>query len=147
MKIYIGADHRGFSLKEKLKPYLEKNGYDVFDMGAAELNEKDDYPDFAKKVSENVVKDKESMGILLCGSGAGVTIAANRTRGIRAVLAHDTKILRAARADDDVNILCLGADFLSEDEAKKIIETFLKTPFGGKERHRKRIRKLDKLAS
>ena len=129
MNIYIGADHRGYSLKASLKKFLEKNGHDIFDVGNLRFDPKDDYPDFAKKVAKKVAQDKNSKGIVMCASGAGVCIVANRVRGIRAVLAHDILLARSSRKDDDTNVLCIGSDFVRFTQAKKIISAWLNTPF------------------
>lgn len=143
MNVYIGADHRGFEMKEALKGYLEGEGYSVIDMGAMEKNADDDYPDAAKAVAQRVAGEPESRGILLCGSGAGVDVAANKIKGVRATLIHQAPLARAARADDDINILALGADHIGLEQAKEVVTAFLETPFSGEERHRRR---LDKIA-
>lgn len=142
MRIYIGADHRGFELKEELKDFL-MNQYEVEDMGNLKFDSNDDYPDFARRVAEKVRTDRESRGILICGSGAGVDIAANKFDGIRAVLAGSEKEIRSAREDDDVNVLALAADFTQEEDAQDIVKTFLETEFKNEEKHQRR---LDKIA-
>jgi len=144
MQIFIGADHGGFLLKTKLFMWLRENGYLVEDCGANELNESDDYPDFAFKVAENVATDKNSRGILLCRSGAGMAIAANKVKGIRAVDAYDTKSARHSVEHNDANVISLAADWLGEDEVKRIIEVFLKARFSGAERHVRRLKKIEK---
>lgn len=146
MIIYIGSDHRGYSLKLKLIEFLQNKGFKVVDKGNSQYESKDDYPDLAKKVAYAVVKNKNSRGITICGSGAGVCIAANRITGVRAVETHDPGIAKASRRDDDTNILCLGADFISLDDAKKVVLSWLKTRFIRSNRHVRRIRKLDKIA-
>ncbi|MGB9608759.1 MAG: RpiB/LacA/LacB family sugar-phosphate isomerase, partial [Minisyncoccia bacterium] len=136
MVIYLGADHRGFELKEKIKIWLKEKGYEIFDCGAEKLNPEDDYPDFAKKVALNVSKNLDySRGILICGSGVGVCVTANRFKKIRAGLAINPDQIFEARAHDDINILCLAADFTDEETAKKMIITFLVTSFDRKEHH------------
>lgn len=125
--------------------FLKSRGYNAVDLGNSKYDPHDDYPDFAQKAGEEMKKNKSSRAILFCGSGAGVCIGANRLRGMRAVLAHDARIIQAARRDDDANIVCLGADFISENEAKKIILAFLKTSFSGAKRHKRRILKLEKI--
>ena len=144
MKIYIGADHRGFYLKEMLKKFLKKLGHEVFDIGNLRYDEKDDYPDFGKKVAMQVVRNHASRGIVICGSGAGVCIAANRIRKARAVLTHDIRIARLSRKDDDTNILCLGTDFLEPTQAKKIVQEWLLASFEKIPKRVRRIRKLDR---
>ena len=143
MKIYIGADHRGFEMKEELKKFLAEKGYEVEDVGAFKYDKDDDYPDFAEAVAEKVSKDDSARGILLCGSGTGMDAAANKVRGVRATLAFSKEITRAARNDDDVNVISLPADFLKSEEAEEIAEIFLKTPFEAVER---RVRRLQKIA-
>ena len=144
MKIYIGADHRGFELKEELKKFLIEKEYEVEDLGAFEYDQNDDYPDFARQVAERVAGDPEhSRGVLLCGSGTGMDAAANKVRGVRATIAFSKEITRAARNDDDVNVISLPADFLKSQEAEEIAEIFLKTPFEAAER---RVRRLQKIA-
>jgi ribose 5-phosphate isomerase B len=146
MNIFIGADHRGFAMKEGLAVWLSEQGHDVHDVGALEMNEGDDYPDYAKLVADEVTKNlEESRGILLCGSGVGVAIAANKVTGVRAGNIHDVEIAKAARNDDDINVLALGADYLQLDDAKAIIATFLQTPFSGIDRHQHRIEKIKKM--
>lgn len=142
--IYLGADHRGFELKEKLKPFLRDLGFDYQDLGASIYNKEDDYPDFAKLVGEKVAADLGSKGILICGSGIGIAIAANKIKGVRAGTALKSEQAAAAVNDEDLNILALSADFLNEDEAKKIVKTFLETKFSGEERHKRRIEKIEK---
>lgn len=143
MNIYLGADHRGFDLKEKLKPWLISAGHTVHDVGAAELTPDDDYPDFAIAVAQAVQQGTKARGIVLCGSGIGMAVAANKVPGVRATIAHDTELARSARADDNTNVLALGADFVDEGRAKEVITTWLTTDFSGDERH---IRRLDKIA-
>lgn len=143
MKIVIGADHRGFALKEDLKMYLQALNYSVVDVGAKHLDPTDDYPDFAYPAAMLVATADAERGILICGSGAGVTIAANKVAGIRAVEAHSVEHIVTARNDDDANILALSADETDSDTAREIAEAFLNTPFSGDERHQRR---LDEIA-
>jgi len=148
MTIYLGADHRGFKLKEKIKKWLEGWGYQYKDLGAFALNPKDDYPDFiflvAKKVSQNPKIDK---GIVLGASGQGEAIAANKFKEVRAAVYYGgpEKIITLARQHNDSNILSLGASFLSEKKAKEIIKLWLKTKFNGEKRHQRRINKIKKI--
>ena len=119
--IYIGADHRGYKLKEALKIYLQELGYDFEDLGNKELNPDDDYPDFALAVAKKVSEDLENnRGILICGSGVGVDIVANKIKGIRSALCFDVKQAQMSRNDDNTNVLSLPADYISEDLAKKL---------------------------
>lgn len=148
MKIYIGADHNGFALKNSLSSYLQANGYDVSDEGGDTLDPKDDYPQFAARVvtAMKVSDDKQPRGILLCGSGQGICIAANRYKGIRASVCTDAEEVIAGRNDDDTNVLCLPARLLRTGEAERLVELWLKTPFAGAARFKRRIRELDELA-
>jgi ribose 5-phosphate isomerase B len=142
MDIYIGADHRGFELKKLLTDWLKKD-HKIFDMGNIVYNPKDDYPDFSIKVANAVAKDKKSKGILICGSGVGVCIAANRFKNIRAFNTSDKKIIKQSREDDDTNVLCLSGDYLNLDEAKELITLWLETPFLKKDHFVRRIKKID----
>ena len=146
MIIYIGADHRGFEHKEAIKKYLAGIGYTVVDFSGENYDETDDYPDFASKVAEKVSKDpNNSRGILICGSGAGVDIVANKFSRIRSSLVSSTGQAIDVRKDDDANILSLSANYTSLDDSKKIISLWIKTKFSGEERHKRRIRKIEEL--
>ena len=144
MLIYIGSDHRGFTLKESLKNYLKESGYEMVDVGNSVYDQADDYPDFGKKVAEEVSLNPEnSRGVLLCGSGAGMDIVANRVKNVRSVLASNPEQAADSRTDDNTNVLSLAADFLTENEARKILTVWLQTDFSGEERHRRRLNKID----
>jgi ribose 5-phosphate isomerase B len=145
MKIFIGADHNGFELKEKLEQYLRAAGHEVVDKGDESLNKDDDFPMYAAKVSSEVLATDGSLGILLCGSGQGVCMAANRHKGIRASLVWDNDEAKSSRNDDDANILCLPARKLDYEKAKDLVDTWLRTPFAGAERFKRRIKQLDDL--
>jgi ribose 5-phosphate isomerase B len=147
MKPYLAADHRGWELKNKLKDWLAAEGHQVTDLGAAEYIENDDYPDYAAALAKAVIGEPEARGIAVCGSGVGVAVAANKIPGIRAALIHDPQIAVAARQDDDINVLALGADFLTLDAVQEVIQAWLTTPFSGEERHRRRIDKIKRLES
>lgn len=144
MKIYIGSDHAGFELKEKLKKYLESLSIEVIDKGAFSLDVNDDYPDFIVPVAEAVVKDTESLGVILGGSGEGEQISANKVEGIRAVEYYggNLEIVKLSREHNNANILSLGARFVNEDEAKEAVKLFIDTPFSNEERHIRRINKV-----
>jgi ribose 5-phosphate isomerase B len=154
--IHIGSDHAGYELKEALKLFLEKKGYQVIDHGADEYDEDDDYPDFIFPVAQNVALDTDSKGIILGGSGQGEAIAANRIKGIRAVVFNGQyqpvdgrevpEEIIISRQHNDANILSLGARFLSEEEAKEAVDLWLETDFSGEERHLRRIKKLDQIS-
>lgn len=146
MKIYLGADHGGFKLKEEIKNWLTEWHFEYEDMGAQKFDSEDDYPDFAWPVGVKVGSEAEAFGILACRSGQGECIVANKAKGARAALAWNERLAHAARNDDDANILCLAADYTSLDETKKIVQTFLTTPFDGKEeRFVRRINKVKKI--
>lgn len=148
MKIYLGSDHAGFELKEKIKRWLVSSlkfkESEIVDFGALTLDPKDDYPDFCRPVAEAVSKDPESRGIILGGSGQGEAMVANRTPGARAAVYYgcSTSIIELSRQHNNANILSLGARFLSEEEAIKAIKIWLDTPFSDEERHRRRIAKF-----
>ena len=141
-KIFLGADHAGFEAKEKLKKYFDKKGIEYEDLGNKKYEKEDDYPDFAFKVAEKVSKDKSSKGILICGTGAGMAIAANKVNGIRAVEAYNAYSSEMSRKHNDSNILCLGARTLFFWRIKRIINIWLKTDFSKEERHKRRINKI-----
>lgn len=146
MLIYIGADHRGFQLKEILKNQLAQWGYEASDVGNSQLDENDDYPDFAEKVGNAISQEPFSRkGILICGSGVGVDIVANKFKRVRSSLVFSADQAFAARNDDDANILCLPADFLSQEEAVKILSTWLQTPFSEDVQHRRRLAKISDI--
>ncbi|MEK7151636.1 MAG: RpiB/LacA/LacB family sugar-phosphate isomerase [Patescibacteria group bacterium] len=143
--IYIGADHRGYELKEKIKQWLDALGCEYEDLGAFEYNKDDDYPDFAELVAEKVSSNPESRGILICGSGVGVAIVANKIIGIRAGTATNAEQVKASINDEDLNVLALSADYTDENMAKEIVKTFLENKFSGAERHVRRINKIKEL--
>jgi ribose 5-phosphate isomerase B len=146
MIIYLGADHRGFALKEKLKAVLSDDAYTVTDLGAASYDKNDDYPDFAKAVGDAVAKNPSvDRGILICGSGFGVDIAANKCREIRAALPASPDHIYVGRHDDDVNVLALAADFMDEETVLKIVKVFLSTPFVRDERYLRRLGKISEI--
>ncbi len=143
-KIYLGADHAGFALKEKLKRWLDRKNIPYEDCGALILAPHDDYPDYAAKVARKVVQSK-AKGILICGSGQGVCIVANKIKGIRAALAEHIKDAYLARKDDDCNIICLQGRGTGADKAQKIVHTFLETKFSAFSRFKRRVNKVKKL--
>lgn len=146
MLIYIGADHRGFKLKESLKKFLQKKGDKVIDCGNEKYDESDDYPDFAAEVAEKVSENPAvNRGIVLCGSGEGAEIVANKFKGVRAGLVDSKEQAYASRNDDDTNVLALAADYLKEKQAKEILNVWLTTPFSEAERHKRRIGKINSL--
>ena len=142
--IYLGADHRGYKLKEQIKKYLKDKGERIEDLGT-DSEAPVDYPIIAEKVARKVAKDEDGRGVLMCGSGAGVAIVANKVGGVRATEGWNKQVTQAARNDDDVNVLCLSADALALDEAKELIDVFLHTPFAGEERHRRRLKEIREI--
>lgn len=144
--IYIGADHGGYNLKEKIKKFLDEWGYDVRDVGNKEYDKDDDYVDFALILAENVTREK-TKGILICRSGGGMCMAANKVRGIRAVSCGTEKQAVMGREDNNANVLCLSADLISEEENEKIVKVFLETVFSSEERHIRRINKISDYES
>ncbi len=141
MKIAIGADHGGYTLKTTLVEHLRLLGHDVADMGT-DSTEPVDYPDIARRVAERLVLGRAERGILLCGSGVGAGIAANKIAGIRAAVCHDAFSARQGVEDDDMNLLCLGARVIGAELAKDLADVFLKARFSGAERHVRRLNKV-----
>jgi ribose 5-phosphate isomerase B len=140
MKVAIACDHRGFEGKRRLLPVIKRMGHDVEDCGCDGTGSVD-YPDYAIPVARQVAANQVDVGILLDGSGIGMSIVANKVPGVRAALAHDELTARRAREHNHCNVLCLGTDLLSEDQIKKIVEIFLTTPFGDG-RHTRRVEKV-----
>lgn len=147
MKIFVGTDHNGYPHKDRIVEYLKKAGYDVSLENMGPLNPDDDYPVFAKKVVLDMQSsgDKEPRGILVCGSGQGMCMAANRYKGIRAALGYDFESIRSARNDDDANVLCMSVHTLQQSDAMNLIDTFLKTPFAAATRFSRRIQEMDEV--
>ena len=143
MKIYIGADYRGFEKKQELLRFLAQTNYDVEDMGAYEVRDGDDFNDPAVAVAKAVRDDIGSMGVLICDSAHGMTIQANRFKGIRAAHCATPESAKLAREHDDANVLCLSAHALSDDTMKNIVSVFLETNFENLERRVRRINRLD----
>lgn len=148
MKIYIGADHNGVTMKQALTEELVRAGYAVVDVDG-EHNPEDDFPQFAGNVVRAIKAsdDKEPLGILICGSGQGMCMAANRHKGIRASLCWSVEEAKASRNDDDANVLCLPSRYMDVPQAVRIAEAWLATPFAGAPRFKRRIRELDELAA
>jgi ribose 5-phosphate isomerase B len=141
MQVYIGADHRGFRLKEILKENLREAGYQITDLGNDKYDETDDYTDIGISLAEKVVFEK-ALGILICASGVGVSVAANKVKGARAALCTNERQARLAREDDDANILCLAADIVGEETNENIAKAFLEAVFASEERFINRINKI-----
>lgn len=163
MKIYLAADHAGFTLKEKIKTFLVEKGYEIEDCGAYSFDQQDDYPDFISVAAKAVSLDSSAKAIIFGGSGQGEAIVANKYPNVRATVFYGPKlavgaiditgrnsedpyeILRLTREHNDANILSLAARFLTEEEAKKAVEIWSQTTFSNKERHRRRLEKISKI--
>jgi ribose 5-phosphate isomerase B len=140
MKIAVGSDHRGFEVKRRILSVLEKLGHEVVDVGP-QSTESVDYPDFAFLVADAVAQHKAERGILICGTGIGMCIAANKVRGIRAAPCHDSITAEMSRRHNDANVLCLSADLLGEELIERMVRIWLETPFEGG-RHSRRVDKI-----
>lgn len=142
--IFVGSDHAGFAAKEALKPYLEEKGLDVTDLGCFS-EEPCDYPDIAREVAEKVLEHQDARGLIICGSGIGVSIAANRFKTVRAVNANTEQLAEMGRKHNNANVLTMGARVIDVETMKKIVDKFLTTEFEGEERHERRVEKLSTL--
>ena len=142
MRIAIGADHGGFAMKNELAGQLKTSGYDVIDLGAHVYDAGDDYPDFARRVAEAIAHGEAEQGIVVCGSGVGASIAANKIRGVRAAVCHDTYSARQGVEHDDMNVLCLGARVVGVELARELVAAFVGARFSGEERHMRRLSKV-----
>ncbi len=143
--IYIASDHAGYRLKEELKNYLDDLGIKYQDLGPKEYNPDDDYPDFAFKIAQKVAKNPdEDRGILICSTGQGMMMAANKVKGIRAILSWNEVTAKTAKAHGNANILTLGGQVTPLEIAKKIVSTWLSTAFSREERHKRRLQKIEK---
>ncbi len=147
--IYISADHQGRGLKDDLLTFLKSQGVAFDEVGEEKYSAEDDYPDFAVSVSKEVLKDKDNLGILLCGSGQGMAIAANRFKGIRAGVCWSVSETILARSDDDINVLCLPVEMFEDGKDaeiwRAIVKAFLETEFKDAEKYSRRVDKLDQL--
>ncbi len=147
MRIAIGSDHAGFELKNVLARMLRAEGQEILEVTPPRLDPNDDYPDAAAAVGRAVIAGKAERGILICGSGVGAAVAANKIRGVRAGQCHDTYSARQGVEHDDINVLCLGARVIGEALAEELVRTFLRARFSGEERHVRRLRKTEALES
>ena len=143
MIIAVGTDHAGFVLKSTVAAAVRAAGHSVFDCGAFEVQPTDDYPDFAERVARAVLDDRAERGILLCGSGVGASVAANKFRGIRSAMCHDTFSARQGVEDDAMNVLTLGARIIGPSLAMELVGAFVRASFSGAERHRRRLEKVE----
>lgn len=144
MTIFIGADHRGFELKNKLIEYIQEKNIRVEDLGAFENKPEDDYPDFAQKVAKAVLQNpKEFLGIALCGSGNGIAVSANRFKGIYCGLAFDEAQVKHMRENDHINMLALPSDYIDFEKARRLVDIFLTTKSIQQEKYLRRLKKID----
>ncbi len=144
MRVALGSDHGGFRLKKIILQFLREKGYETLDLGAYSA-EPSDYPDFSRAVSEAILRGKAERGILICGSGVGASVAANKFPGIRAAVCHDSFSGRQGVEDDDMNVLCLGERIIGQELAKEIVLRFLAALFSGEERHVRRLEKVKEI--
>jgi ribose 5-phosphate isomerase B len=142
MRIAIGADHGGYPLNERVIEELRAAGNELIDFGTHVGSRPDDYPDYALKVGQSLQRDEADLGILICGSGVGASVAANKLNGVRAALCGDTYSAHQSREHDDCNVLCLGARVTGEELALEIVRAFVAARFTGEERHRRRLAKV-----
>ncbi len=145
MKIFIGADHRGYNLKEKVIKFLKQKKYDVADVGTHQKNKSCDYPQFSFRVAQGVAKNKNAYGILICMTGIGHSIAANRIPGVRAALCYNKKAAQLSREHNNSNVLIVGSKFVSQKEIFEIVEVWLRTSFE-KGRHLRRVNQIDRMS-
>lgn len=145
MRIAIGADHGGYPLNERVIEELRAAGHDVTDFGTHDGSTADDYPDYALKVGHAIQRDEADIGILICGSGVGASVAANKLKGVRAALCGDTYSGHQSREHDDCNVLCLGARVVGEELALEIVRAFFGARFSGEERHSRRLAKVAEI--
>lgn len=144
--LYLGADHRGYYLKEAIKEFLKSRKVEFEDLGNAQYDKDDDYPDYAELLAKEVLKnEKENKGILICGTGIGMSIVANKFKGIRAGLCLSGYLAKRAKEEDDINVLCLAADITDEKTSQTIIKEWLKTSFLSEKRHQRRLEKIKKV--
>ena len=143
-RVALAADHAGFELKERMAAFLKEAGFEVVDLGTSN-REPSDYPDFARAIGEALREGKAERGILICGSGVGACVAANKMKNIRAGLCHDTYSAHQGVEHDDINVLCLGSRVIGEELAKELVSAFLAARFTGEERHRRRLDKIKAL--
>lgn len=142
MKIAIASDHGGYELKNELKPIIQALGHEVSDLGAHGYEAADDYPDFARYLSQAIQHRHAERGVLICGSGVGACVAANKHKGVRAAICHDAYSARQGVEHDDMNVLCLGARIIGIELAKVLVHEFLDARFTGEDRHSRRLAKV-----
>ncbi len=145
MRVAVGMDHGGYPLKEFILEELRKEGHDVVDVGAFNLDPSDDYPDFSRAVGEAILSGQAERGVLVCGSGVGAAVAANKMKGIRASVCHDHYSAHQGVEHDNMNVLCLGARIIGSEMAADLIRAFLAAKFSGEPRHQRRLKKVEEI--
>lgn len=145
MRISLASDHGGFELKNSLYLWMKENSYDIIDLGNSEYEKEDDYPDFAEILCKNILSGKSERGILICGSGVGASVAANKFKGIRAAVCHDNYSAHQGVEHDAMNVLCLGARIIGIELAKDLIISFIKAKYLNEERLNRRLEKVKKI--
>ncbi len=144
MRIVVGADHRGYQLKDDLAAALKRDGHEVLDVGT-NSDQSVDYPDYARAIGEAITDGRAERGVLVCGSGVGASIAANKVHGIRAALCHDTYSAHQGVEHDDMNVLCLGSRVVGSELALELMKAFLDARLQGEERYRRRLKKVAEM--
>ncbi|MCL0044457.1 ribose 5-phosphate isomerase B [Dehalococcoidia bacterium] len=145
MRIAIGSDHAGYPVKEELVAHLKWLGHQVDDLGAHHFDPEDDYPDFAKSVAQAIASGQAERGVMVCGSGVGASVAANKVTNVRAAMCHDTYSAHQGVEHDDMNVLCLGARVIGIELARELVGIFLEARFTGEDRHKRRLAKINKM--
>ena len=145
MQIAIGADHAGFTMKEDLAAQIRKLGHDVLDLGAYKADSSDDYPDYAEAVGKAIIEGKAERGVLICGSGVGVSVAGNKIPGIRGAVCHDAYSAHQGVEHDNMNVLVLGSRIIGSELARELVRSYLAAQFSGEERHCRRLAKVDAI--
>tara|TARA_B100000470_G_scaffold142088_1_gene110156 strand:+ start:127 stop:579 length:453 start_codon:yes stop_codon:yes gene_type:complete len=142
MRISVAADHNGFELKNEISAILRKGGHDVIDIGPHSLDPLDDYPDYAKPLAESVSSGKTDRGIMVCGSGVGASVAANKVKGVRAAVCHDIYSAHQGVEHDDMNVLCLGSRIVGAEVVQELVSAFISAEYTNEERHARRLNKV-----
>ena len=142
MRISVAADHNGYELKNEITEILKRDGHDVIDMGPHDLDPLDDYPDYAKALAESVSSGETERGIMVCGSGVGASVAANKVKGVRAAVCHDIYSAHQGVEHDDMNVLCLGSRIVGTEVVRELVSAFISAEYTNEERHARRLTKV-----
>ncbi|HIA76343.1 MAG TPA: ribose 5-phosphate isomerase B [Dehalococcoidia bacterium] len=142
MRISVAADHNGYELKNEISETLKRDGHDVIDMGPHYLDPSDDYPDYAKPLAESVSSGETERGIMVCGSGVGASVAANKVKGVRAAVCHDIYSAHQGVEHDDMNVLCLGSRIVGTEVVRELVSAFISAEYTNEERHARRLTKV-----